>query len=79
MSTDSYETMNTSRYFSEILISEGSDVVAKKGKGQLNAVLDCINLSLISMSWKIIVPHYSVLIRSHLNISSGHHTLRSSL
>lgn len=79
MSTDSNEIMNTNRYFSEILISVGFDVVAKKGKGQLNAVLDCINLSIISKPWEIIVPHCSVLIRSHLNISSGHHTLRSIL
>ena len=43
-------------------MSEQCDVAAKKG----NAILGCINRSIVSKSRKVLVPLYSALVSPHL-------------
>ena len=43
-------------------MSQHCEVAAKK----VNAILGCINRSIVSKSQKVLVPHYSALARPHL-------------
>ena len=55
----------------ELNMSQLCDVAAKKA----NAILVCINRSIVSIAHQLLVPLYSALVLSIVS-SSGHHTLR---